>query len=256
MSHEPTQPESVGDEDAGFRFVPPPRFAAARQGARFLLSSDEDPGVLIVAPHDAPDAAALAARLAEGWIEEHIELRPASPPVRDTDGVLVELAGRVREGEARALALGALRRGGGGVLVLALVTVAHWDQRRYDAFARMIVRSLRWADGTAPDADPLAPLREWLTGRVLVRIGTPAAAGVFATWGARQELRLGPGGRFESVGLLGAAGRRATGRWRLLREAGGAALELYDDDGGVAHVRVEAGEEGTFLDGQRFYVGE
>jgi len=245
----------LGDADAGFSFVPPPRFAAARHGARFVLSSDEDPGLLIVVPHDAPDAAALAAQLAEGWVEEHVALHAAAPPAADTDGVLAELSGRVHDGDARALALGVLRPGGGGVLLLALVTAAHWQPRRYDAFLRMLARSLRWPDGSAPDADPLAPLRAWLTGRTLLSLGAPAAGGVFDTWGQRRELRLGEDGRFESLGLLGATGRRATGRWRLLREGGGAALELYDDDGGVAHVRVEAGDEGTFLDGVRFYAG-
>ncbi|MBM3985869.1 MAG: hypothetical protein FJ296_09315, partial [Planctomycetes bacterium] len=90
MASAPLHPESVGDELAGFAFVPPPRFAAARQGARFLLSSDEDPGVLLVAPHDARDAAALAARLAEGWSEPQLELRVAAPPACDADGVLAE----------------------------------------------------------------------------------------------------------------------------------------------------------------------
>jgi hypothetical protein len=254
MTGDPSTVERIGDAEVGFSFVPPPRFAVACNGARFVLSSDEDPGLLLVVPHDAPDAAALAGQLAEGWVEPEVVLRPVAPPRADADGLLAELSGRVRGGEARALLLAVPRRGGGGVLVLALVTAAHWDARRYDAFLRMIARSLRWPDGGAPGPDPVADADAWLRGRVLVHVGAAAAAGVFATWGARQELRLGPDGRFESLGLLGAAGRRALGRWRLLRAGGGVALELFDDDGGVAHVRVETGEEGTFLDGVRFYA--
>lgn len=256
MSHDPPDVGRIGDAEAGFSFAPPPRFSVARNGARFVLSSDEDPGLLLVVPHDAPDAAALARQLAEGWIEADVALRPVGPPRADADGLLAELSGPVRGGAARALLLATLRAGGGGVLALALVTASHWDARRYDAFLRMLVRSLRWADGGPPGPDPVAEADAWLRGRVLVRVGAAAAAGVFATWGARQELRLGADGRFEALGLLGAAGRRAVGRWRLLRAGGGLALELFDDDGGVAQLRVETGAEGTFLDGQRFYAGE
>jgi hypothetical protein len=255
MSHELPDVERIGDAEVGFSFMPPPRFTVARNGARFVLSSGEDPGLLLVVPHDAPDVAALVSQLAEGWVEADVALRPVGPPRADADGLLAELSGEVRGGVARALLLATQRAAGGGALALALVTAAHWDARRYEAFLRMLVRSLRWADGGASGPDPVAEADAWLRGRVLVRVGAAAAAGVFATWSARQELRLGEDGRFIALGLLGAAGRRAVGRWRLLRAGGGVALELFDDDGGVAQVRVETGEEGTFLDGQRFFVG-
>ena len=242
-----------------FTFVPPPRFAVARQGPRFALGSDEDPGVLLVAPHDAPDEAALAAQLAEGWMEEQVELRPSAPPLRDADGLLVELAGRFRGEPARAVVRALCAPGGGGVLVVALAGEAHWQPRRYEAYARMIVRSVRWTgpgQATEPLADELAQLDSWLRGRSLVRMAAapPGTGGIFGAWSGRQELLLHGDGRFESIGLLGAPGRRAQGRWRLVRVDAGPELELLDDDGGVARVRVEASEQGTFLDGIRYYV--
>jgi len=259
------EPAANADDEAGsggppFTFEPPHRFTAARQGARFALSSDEDPGVLLVAPHDAPDEAALAAQLAQGWIDEQVELRPSAPPARDADGLLVELAGRFRGEPARAVVRAVCLPRGGGVLVVALAAEVHWQPRRYEAYARMIVRSVRWPEpGSAPQLPAeLAALDGWLRGRSLVRMASdaPRAGGVFTAWGGRQELLLHADGRFESLGLLGAPGRRATGRWRLLATADGPALELLDDDGGVARVRVETGEHGTFLDGARFYVGD
>jgi hypothetical protein len=258
-------PDAHADEPAGerppFTFAPPPRFVVARQGARFVLSSDEDPGVLLVAPHDAPDEAALAEQLAQGWLEEQVELRPAAPPTRDDDGLLVELRGRFRGTPALAMVRALCAPQGGGVLVVALAGEAFWQPRRYEAYARMIVRSVRWqapGAGGAPPPPALAELDAWLRGRSLVRMaaGAPGTGGVFAAWGGRQELLLHADGRFESLGLLGAPGRRATGTWRLLAEGDGAVLELLDDDGGVARVAVANSAEGTYLDGARFYVGE
>jgi hypothetical protein len=246
------EPREAGPD---FTFTPPPRFAVARQGSRFALESEEDAGVLLVAPHDAPDETALVAQLAQGWVEPMVELTPAAPPARDDDGLLVELAGHFRGDPARAVVRAVCAPGGGGVLVIALAAERHWQPRRYEAFARMIVRSVRWG-AAAPG--PLAELDAWLRGRSLVRMAdAPAGAGgVFAAWGGRQELLLHADGRFESLGLLGPPGRRATGRWRLVATPEGAALELLDDDGGVANVSVVTGEDGTFLDGQRFYVGD
>jgi hypothetical protein len=138
--------DEAGGEEAAFTFEPPPRFSAARQGARFVLSSDEDAAVLLVVPHSAPDEAALAQQLAEGWIEEQVQLRPAAPPVRDDDGLLVELAGSFRGEPARACVRAVSRPDGGGVLVVVLAAEIHWQPRRYEAYARMIVRSVRWPE--------------------------------------------------------------------------------------------------------------
>ena len=140
-----------GDEesllsDPGFTFEPPPRFAVARQGARFVLSSDEDAAVVLVVPHAAPDEAALAQQLAEGWIEEQVQLRPAAPPARDDDGLRVELVGTFRGDPARAWVRALCRPAGGGVLVVVLAAEIHWQSRRHEAYARMIVRSVRWPE--------------------------------------------------------------------------------------------------------------
>jgi hypothetical protein len=139
-----------GDEpllsDPGFTFEPPPRFSVARQGARFVLSSDEDAAVLLVVPHGAPDEAALAQQLAEGWIEDEVQLRPAAPPTRDDDGLLVELAGSFRGVPARACVRAMCTPRGGGVLVVVLAAEIHWQPRRHEAYARMIVRSVRWPE--------------------------------------------------------------------------------------------------------------
>ena len=136
--------DEAGGEEADFTFESPPRFTVARQGARFVLSSDEDAAVLLVVPHGAPDEAALAQQLAEGWIEEQVELRPAAPPARDEDGLLVELAGSFRGEPARACVRAVCTPRGGGVLVVVLAAELHWQPRRYEAYARMIVRSVRW----------------------------------------------------------------------------------------------------------------
>jgi len=132
--------------DAGFTFEPPPRFSVARQGARFVLSSDEDAAVLLVVPHAAPDEAALAQQLAEGWIEEEVRLLPAAPPARDDDGLVVELAGTFRGEPARACVRAVCTPRGGGVLVVVLASELHWQPRRNEAYARMIVRSVRWPE--------------------------------------------------------------------------------------------------------------
>lgn len=138
--------EESGDNGPSFTFEPPPRFTVARQGARFALSSDEDAGVLLLAPHDAPDEAALAQQLADGWIEEQVQLRPSAPPTRDADGLLVELVGSFRGEPARAVVRAVCRPDGGGVLVVALAAEAYWQPRRYEAYVRMIVRSVRWPE--------------------------------------------------------------------------------------------------------------
>jgi hypothetical protein len=146
-------PDERGDADAGFFFRPPPRFAVARQGRRFALSSDEDPGVLLVVPHDAPDADTLAAQLIEGWVEEGVELRPASELTREPGGGLrVELSGTLHGTPSRAVARAAFAPHGGGALVMALAAQEHWEPRRYDAYALMLVRSLRWAGQPLSDA--------------------------------------------------------------------------------------------------------
>jgi len=148
-------PDELGDIAAGFFFRPPPRFAVFREGARFALSSAEDPGVLLVVPHDARDADALATQLLEGWLEEGVELRPAAGLTREEGGGLrIELSGTLHGTAARAVARAAFAPRGGGALVLALAAQEHWEPRRYDAYAVMLVRSLRWAGQPSPGVEP------------------------------------------------------------------------------------------------------
>ncbi len=146
MDPEVIGPVELGDAAAGFFFRPPPRFAAARDGARFALSSQEDPGVLLVVPHDALDDDALTAQLAQGWVEKDVELLAAAAPTREEGGSLrAELTGTLHGTPARAVVRAAFSPRGGGALVLALAALEHWEPRRYDAYALMLVRSLRWA---------------------------------------------------------------------------------------------------------------
>jgi hypothetical protein len=150
-------PDELGDAAAGFCFRPPPRFAAAREGARFALTSEEDPGILLVVPHDAPGPDALAPQLAQGWTEETVELLAVAPPTHEAGGTLrAELSGTLRGTPARAVVRAAFAPRGGGALVVALAAEAHWEPRRYDAYALMLVRSLRWV-AERPSGAPPAP---------------------------------------------------------------------------------------------------
>ena len=282
----------VGEAGEGFWFLPPPRFAVRAEGGRFALTSEEDRGLLLVVPHRAPDAATLLAQFAEGWSEPGVELQAVEGPGVDDDGsVFVTLAGSVHGEDSRAAARAVLRPGagrrgggvrgdgtaGGGVLALALAALADWQPRRYAAFARMIVGSLRWepprragegreAGGGDPAAaaGALAEWDAWLRGRRLVRLAgsgagraTPAAGGAFGLWAARQELLLGAEGRFESVSLFGPPGHRAAGRWRLASDdAGRPVLDLLLEAGGHARIALALQDGATLLDGQRFFVNE
>jgi len=252
----------LGDAAAGFWFLPPPRFAVRSQASRFVLDSEEDRGLLLVVPHDAPDRETLVVQLREGWVESGLDLRLQDEPVIEADGSLSATLFGTVQGEASCAALGAVQRrdGPGGVLVLALAAQTDWQPRKYAAYVRMLVLSLRFAP-PAPPAPDLVEWREWLADRRLVSLGAAGgrgsamAGGAFGAWAARRELLLTEDGRFESWGLFGAPGAVLVGRWNLATaETGGAVLDLYADEGGHARIALELREGATLLDGRRFHV--
>ncbi|RMG90015.1 MAG: hypothetical protein D6708_09075 [Candidatus Dadabacteria bacterium] len=250
-------PGQVAVPLGGFSFDPPSGWTARQTPQGVLLGHATVPGVVLVFPHRAADAAEMRRLFAQGIVEEGVVLRPSGAPEPLGEAAL----GGAVEGSAdgapiRGWAALALGPAGGGAVVVALTSPEAYGPAQRRA-VEAIVATLRFE---APDRNLAAQF-----------VGVWwhfAKSGFGETYSTSERtVALRPDGTFtlgsesyahEEGGSSTLGGRATAGRWsvRGTLEAGELVLTYPDGTSDTVSYVVHRENGRAFLGTMYYFDGE
>ena len=231
----------------GFSFTPPNGWKLAKDDPSIVvLTSDSEPGYIIVYKHEYSNLQQLQQVAMQGFDEEDMQLRPSGYPQTIGNNMFaMRFQGMANNMPAVASGVGTISSYGGGAVIIVIAQSGQF-KNSYDQYVQNIANSMNYQQAAIhPEAQRWTQL---IAGKVLSRSSSYTSEGYepnpsFGSISSSTEIHLCSNGQFQrsasssvSVDVGGVSGYDSgdgsnQGKWKVIIENNTPVIMLYANNG-------------------------